>query len=284
MKKQTIWVIGGPTASGKSSLAVRLAQQIHGCVVNGDALQVYRDLQILSARPSLQEMEGIPHYLFGFVDAWTTPSVLDWLTKVTEIVPSLENPIIVGGTGMYLDALVEGINEIPDVDETIRQKVRNMSLQEVKSQLKECRFTDSQRMRRALEIQLSTGKPLSYFHDQPKKKFLNANFCVVHVLPDRERVYKSCEKRFHMMLNQGAVDEVRHLMALNATGGVLKAIGVSEIKDYLLEKISLKQAEELAVLSTKHYAKRQMTWFRHHGTPSVVVSDVQSVNIDKLTK
>jgi len=284
MKKQKIFVIGGPTASGKSSLAIRLASELSGSVVNGDAIQVYKDLSVLSARPSPEEEKIVPHYLFGYIDAWTNPSMADWLQKVKEVVPSLQNPIVVGGTGMYLDALMEGVNQIPDVDPKIRQRVRKMDLAEVASMVKDCPFKDPQRMRRALEVQLSTGKPLIYFQKLPKNKILDADFCLIHVLPQREKVYESCAVRFELMKQQGAIEEVTRLKEMKASGGVLKAIGVPEISAYLDGKISQEEMTQKVVVATRQYAKRQMTWFRHHGQPQFVISDVKNTNIKNITK
>lgn len=284
MKKQRVFVIGGPTASGKSSLAIKLAQQIKGVIVNGDAIQVYKDLQVLSARPSKAEQQNIPHYLFGYVDAWTTPSLADWLKNVKEILPTLKNPIVVGGTGMYLDALINGVNEIPEIPPEIREKVRNMPLEEVKSLMKNYPLQDPQRLRRALEVQLTTGKSLQYFHKQPKKKIENIDFCLIHVLPDREKVYQNCAKRFDLMKKEGAIEEVERLNKIKATGGVLKAIGVPEIQAYLTKEITEAEMTEKVVTSTRQYAKRQMTWFRHHGDPRYIITDISSVDIDEITK
>ena len=284
MKKQKVFVIGGPTASGKSELAVRLAQSLDGAVVNGDAIQVYKDLKVLSARPDDAELKRAPHYLYGEVDAWTHFSLANWLQRIQEIIPQLKNPIIVGGTGLYLNALVEGVNEIPDVDASIRSKVRKMPIDEVKSLVKDCPFSDPQRLRRSLEVQLSCGKPISYFYHQPKKQIVAADFSCIHVLPPREKVYLNCAKRFQIMLNQGAVDEVQHLLDIKATGGVMKAIGVPEIISFLKNECSKEEMIQQAVLSTRQYAKRQMTWFRHHGEPKHIITDVSDVNVTEITK
>lgn len=284
MKKQKVFVIGGPTASGKSSLAIRLAEALDGCVANGDAIQVYKDLQVLSARPSKEETRHIPHYLYGEVDAYTNFSVTDWLARIKEIVPNLKNPVIVGGTGLYLNALLEGISPIPDVDAEVRQKVRAMPLNEVKSLVKDCPYKDPQRLRRALEVQLSTGKTLASFYDLPKVRFLDADFCLIHILPPRDLVYENCEKRFHQMVDQGAIKEVQHLLDIKATGGVLKAIGVPEIQSFLKGEIAKTEMIDRAIIATRQYAKRQMTWFRHHGAPDHLITDISHIKIDEITK
>ncbi|MBQ4471703.1 MAG: tRNA (adenosine(37)-N6)-dimethylallyltransferase MiaA [Alphaproteobacteria bacterium] len=257
MKKQKVFVIGGPTASGKSALAIRLAQKLRGEIVNGDAIQVYQDLCILSARPSVEDEALVPHHLFGYVDAWTTPSITDWLQQVADIVPKLNNPIIVGGTGMYLDALVNGISPIPDIPTEIRNEVREMPLEEVCAEVKDCRFSDPQRLRRALEVQRTTGRPLSYFQKLKKIKYLDADFYEIQVLPDREVVYQNCADRFGIMMQMGVVAEVVDLMKKKPTGGVLKAIGLNAITSYIKKEISKEEMENLVVTATRQYAKRQ---------------------------
>ena len=284
MKKQRVFVIGGPTASGKTALALRLADKLNGQIVNGDAIQVYEDLRILSARPSVEEEQQAPHYLFGYVDAWHHLSVAEWLQAISSLIPTLENPIVVGGTGMYLDSLVNGVSPIPEIPSEVRDQVRQMPIEEVKSLIKDYRFTDPQRLRRALEVQKTTGKPISYFQSLPKRKYIEADFVEIHVLPDRERVYHSCKERFEQMIQIGAITEVQKLLEKKATGGVLKAIGVPEITAYLNKKISKEEMILSAVTATRQYAKRQMTWFRHHGHPKHIVTDVKQINIEDITK
>ena len=284
MEKKRIFVIGGPTAGGKSALSIRLAQKIGGEIVNGDAVQVYKDLRILSARPSIEDEKLIPHHLFGYVDCWTNPSIMDWIQQVEKVVQQIDIPIVVGGTGMYLDALVNGISPIPDVPPEVRVLARKTPLEEVIRKVKNCPFTDPQRLRRAYEVQLATGKTLAYFQKLPKKKFVEADFEEIIVLPDREKVYASCEQRFKQMEAEGAIEEVIDLMKKNPKGGVLKAIGVREISAYIAGAISKEQMEQEVITSTRQYAKRQMTWFRHHGNPKIVVTDPKEINLEKITK
>jgi len=284
MKKQRVFIIGGPTASGKSSFAIQLAERCNGEIVNGDAIQVYQDLRILSARPSIADEQKVPHHLFGYVDAWTTPAITDWLKNVAETVPSIQNPIIVGGTGMYLDALINGISPIPDVPDKIRQQVRKMPLNDVQKQVKDCFFTDPQRMRRALEVQLATGHSLVYFQKLQKIKYLDAEFIELTLLPDREIVYRNCETRYQQMIKEGVIQEVADLMNKNPTGGVLKAIGVQAIKQYLDKEIDEKEMANRVVTATRQYAKRQMTWFRHHGHPQYIITNPKNFDFNKITK
>lgn len=263
----------GPTASGKSGLALRLAKEKKGTVINADSMQIYKDLNLISARPTEAETEGIPHLLYGYLDAWTQGTVQDWLERVVPVLKEAENPILVGGTGLYFSSLINGINEIPEIDEDVRKQVRQMPITEVKQKVKECPFTDPQRLRRALEVQLSTGKTLIYFQSLPKKKVYDADFKTIFLNPPRELLYRNCDIRFRQMIEQGGIEEVRHLMNLKPTGGILKAIGVPEIISYLQGNITKEEMIEQAILSTRHYAKRQITWFKHQ-----IRADITCVN------
>ncbi len=264
MLLQKIYVIAGPTASGKSELALRLAEKAGGCIFNADSMQIYRDLKILSARPSDAEMRGIEHLLYGYADAFYENNVQDWLQRAVDALKNCDKtPIFTGGTGMYLNALMQGLSPIPDVDEGVRALVRAMPIEEVKARVQDCSATDPQRLRRALEVQLSTGKPLAYFQQLPKRKLVEADFKVFFVHPPRAELYAQCNNRLIQMLQNGAIEEVRRLMDMGATGGVMKAIGVPEICAYLRKELTYDEMVTAIQLSTRHYAKRQCTWFRH---------------------
>jgi len=282
MKKQKIYVIVGPTASGKSGLAVRLAEYIKGCVINADAIQIYRDLSIISARPIPEEMNGIPHLLYGYLDAWTQGTVQDWLKRLSDTLKTVKNPVLVGGTGLYISSLINGINEIPEIDLNIRKHVREMDIAEVKSLIKDCPFTDPQRLRRSLEVQLSTGKSLIYFQNKPKIKLINADFQVIFINPPRKILYQNCELRFKQMIEQGGIQEVKNLIKMKASGGVLKAIGVPEIMNYLQGVISKEDMINQAILSTRHYAKRQITWFKHQIEDKNEINSAQQFDFSTL--
>ena len=273
MKKQKINIVVGPTASGKSSLAFQMAKELSGQIVNADAFQVYSGLRVLTARPTIQDENEVPHHLYGYADNNFQENVQGWLNKACEILPSLSNPIVVGGTGMYVNALINGINEMPDIPDEVRQSVRQMDIKEVRSLLKgQSVFPDPQRQRRALEVFLATGQTIEYFQKQPSKKMIDADFYVILVQPPRQIVYDKIAKRLDVMMEQGVVQEVENLLKSNACGGVLKAIGVKEIAQFLNKELTLEQTKEQILLSTRHYAKRQMTWFRHQITPDLLMS------------
>ena len=282
MSIKKIYVIAGPTASGKSGLAVKLAKFLSGSVINSDSMQIYKDLSIVSARPTITEMGGVPHLLYGYLDAWTQGTVQDWLEKVIPALKETENPVLVGGTGLYLSSLINGINEIPPVNEKIRKQVRQMDIERVRESVRDSPFTDPQRLRRALEVQLSTGKTLSYFQSLPQKKLYQADFKVIFINPDRNLLYQNCEKRFYQMIEEGGIKEVQNLLKLNPTGGVLKAIGVPEIISYLQGDITKDQMIKKAILSTRHYAKRQITWFKHQLKSDIILSRPDELPLPEL--
>jgi len=167
-----VFIIMGSTASGKSALGCVFAHALNTGIINADSMQIYRDLPILTASPTDDEKKEVPHYLYNFVDEKTIFDVNQWLKLVSEQIKQVDFPVLVGGTGLYLSSLINGIAEIPDVDPVVRENVRQMTLEEVAEQVQDCPFTDPQRMRRALEVQLSTGKTLAFFQAQPKRKFV----------------------------------------------------------------------------------------------------------------
>lgn len=261
--KQKINIIVGPTAGGKSFFGLRLAEKIKGEIINADSMQVYQDLKILSARPLESEMYGITHHLYGYLNSHEKNSAYNWLKKAVQTVQKIENPIFIGGTGLYIDILMNGISPIPPIDLTVREEVRQMDINEVRQRVQNCFYHDSQRLRRALEVQLSTGKPLSYFQDKPKVKEIDADFTVYFINPPRGKLYEQCNARFEKMLQNGAIEEVKHLLDIHATGGVMKAIGVEQIISYLYHEYDFNQLCEIGQRVTRHYAKRQVTWFTH---------------------
>ena len=278
-----VFIIMGPTASGKSALGRLFATALKTGVINADSMQIYRDLPILTASPTEEEKKQVPHYLYNFVDEKTVFDVNQWLTLAAQQIGQMDFPVLVGGTGLYLSALINGIAEIPEVDPVIRENVRQMTLEEVAEQVQDCPFTDPQRMRRALEVQLSTGKPLAFFQAQPRRKVVqDVEFKTVFINPPRPLLHQRIEKRFHLMKRNGMVDEVRALLNLTPTGSVLKAIGVYEIQAYLEGKITENQMVEQIVAATRQYAKRQITWFKHQIRADIVLTDVKEFRFSDL--
>ncbi|WP_246204845.1 tRNA (adenosine(37)-N6)-dimethylallyltransferase MiaA [Altericroceibacterium indicum] len=280
--KQSVALIAGPTASGKSDLAVQLALEMEAkgqrcIVINADSAQVYRDLNVLSARPSPEEMRGIEHRLFGEWDGANPCSAADWSTRATQEIATAHAgntlPIIVGGTGLYMRTLLDGIAPIPAIDPDIREHIRATPVEETYAALQaedparaaQLNPADTTRIARALEVVRSTGHSLSYWQEQKEGGIGDAvHLHPLVLLPPREILYDRCNRRFSAMLECGAVEEVEALLARNLHPNlpVMRAIGVSEIAGWLEGRWSREEAVEKGAQATRNYAKRQYTWFR----------------------
>ncbi|UYV14689.1 tRNA (adenosine(37)-N6)-dimethylallyltransferase MiaA [Porphyrobacter sp. ULC335] len=275
-------LIAGPTASGKSAIALALAHILaadgrRGVIINADSAQVYADLQVLSARPSEDEMEGIDHRLFGAWDGAEACSAAGWATRAKDEIAAAhaENavPILVGGTGLYLKVLLEGIAPIPEIDPTVRAAVRAMEddaaykLLQIEDPERAMALDpgDRQRIARALEVKRATGVTLADW--QLAKAGGIAEEVTLHPLiiePERAWVYERCDTRFEAMLDGGAVAEVEALLArgLDPDLPVMRAIGVPEISAWLAGEIEAETVVAAGQQATRNYAKRQFTWFR----------------------
>ena len=264
--KKKVYIIAGPTASGKTGLSIQLAKQLKGEIINADSIQVYEDVPLLTARPTEEEKKDIPHHLFGYLDAHQTSSVQDWLDRLPNLVDTIDVPIFVGGTGLYIKSLIEGLSPIPDIPQEIRTQVRQMSTDELKSKLPNAKLTDPQRLMRAFEVLKTTGKTLEWWYEQPKKQILkDVEFKTIVLLPHREILYTHCNYRFEQMMQSGALHQVVELLQKNPqmTGGVFQAIGVSDLISFIQGTQTLEKAIEHAQQLTRNYAKRQTTWFKH---------------------
>lgn len=279
---QPVALIAGPTASGKSDLAVELAlalekRGMRGVVLNADSAQVYADLQVLSARPSEEDMRGVEHRLFGAWDGAQTCSAADWAEAARNEITQLHSegavPILVGGTGLYLRTLLEGIAPIPAIDPDIRDEVRQMPVEatyaalQIEDPLRAAQLNagDSQRVARSLEVVRSTGKSLIQW--QYEKSGGIGDTITLHpliLLPGRDWLYERCDRRFGLMLERGAIEEVKQLLAreLSPDMPVMRAIGVPEIAAYLRGDVTKEDIIISGSQATRNYAKRQFTWFR----------------------
>jgi len=275
-------LIAGPTASGKSALALELARRRRGAIVNADSMQVYRDLRIVTARPTIEEEAAAPHLLFGHVDAATNYSVGRWLEDLARVLHGLDarelTPILVGGTGMYFRAALYGLSDIPAVPDDVREKMRAWAQDKTPQQLHAelaardpataavLRKTDPQRLLRALEVLEATGKPLVSFQGPRSAPILNASECAAFFLaPERETLYARIDARFERMTQAGALDEVAALKArsLDPTLPAMRAHGVPHLIAYLDGRLTLAEAILRSQLDTRRYAKRQFTFARH---------------------
>ena len=300
-------LIGGPTASGKSDLALELAQKIkHAVIINADALQVYRPLRILSARPSEQDEMVVPHRLYGSQDGQTRGNVASWLEHVHEEVDAALmaglTPLLVGGSGMYFYSFLNGLSETPSIPPDIRHEAVTQhgflggdGFHAALSSLDPVGAAklppgDTQRMVRAYEVVRATGRPLHEWQREvilaPHPEWRIHSFILE---PQREWLYARCNNRFLSMLEKGAVAEVSSLLARNISqdSPVFKAVGVPELAAYLGGEIKLEQATARAQQATRNYAKRQLTWFRNqwaeaHRLVPVAQNDVPAMVSDVL--
>jgi tRNA dimethylallyltransferase len=275
-------IIAGPTASGKSALALALAEQKAGVIVNADSAQIYRDLPILSAAPSKEERSRAEHRLYGERDGTLPCSAAEWATlartEVLEIRAGGRLPILVGGTGLYLRTLVEGIAPVPPIDPDVRQRVRAAAVEENRSRLagldpqaaERLKPADTTRIARALEVILSTGRTLADWHSRREGGIGDiVELKPLILLPPRDWIYPRCDERFARMMEEGAVEEVQVLLSrnLNPNLPVMRAIGVREISALLRGELSREEAIAAGQQATRHYAKRQYTWFAHQPPP-----------------
>ncbi len=280
MSSNSAVVIAGPTASGKSGLALDMAEALNGVIINADSMQVYQGMPVLSAVPSVEERAGIPHRLYEIFAPSQNGSVVEWLNQaVTEVKKCQENgntPILAGGTGLYIENLINGTTPIPEVSPIVRSQVMSMladlGVNELHRRLESfdketfdrLSPNDTTRVRRAWEVWLDTGKSLSDWHREPMiKRLPNVNFIVVKIIPSKTELDERCNVRFDQMINQGALKEAErlHSLCLDRSLPAMKALGIPELFAYLDGKISLETAVELAKLHTRQYAKRQRTWF-----------------------
>ncbi|MEE2944935.1 MAG: tRNA (adenosine(37)-N6)-dimethylallyltransferase MiaA [Pseudomonadota bacterium] len=266
-------LIAGPTASGKSALALEIAAAQGGIIVNADALQVYENWRVLSARPSEEDEAQAPHALYGHVGKRDDYSVGHWLRDVSEFIDGAKRPIIVGGTGLYFSALTEGLAEIPatptELRETANARVAAEGFEALRSELdsETLRRIDQQnpmRVQRAWEVMTATGKPIWHWQDQTPPPLLPLENCAAFVMDaDKDWLNERIARRLNLMLELGAMDEAKaNLADWNPDLPSSKAIGAPELIAYLKGETTLEDARELATISTRQYAKRQRTWFR----------------------
>ncbi len=268
----------GPTASGKSALALAVAERIGGEIVNADSMQVYRDFRVLSARPSPEEEAQAPHHLYGHIDAAERYSTGRWLTDalaaIAEIKARNKTPILVGGTGLYFKALTQGLAEMPSIDAELRASLGERATTEGAPALHaelarldpqtaaRLEPNDAPRIIRALEVIETTGESITSFQANTKPALYPGEWRGLALTPDRETLYAAINTRFEKMLEQGALDEVRAFVArnLDPTLPAVKAHGNPALAAYLRGELTLAAATEIGQRDTRRYAKRQFTW------------------------
>ena len=279
-KQSKIILISGPTASGKTNFAVKIAKKIRGEIINTDSMQVYKKLKILTARPNKIEQKNIKHHLYGFVDLNEKFSTGQWLEltikKIKNIQQRKKIPILVGGTGLYFQSLVDGLVKIPEIPLKFRNKVRLISKRDgqkrfYKKLLKldpniKDKFdpNDTQRSIRAYEIKSYTDISMYDWLAKTKSEFKDSNFLKLYIETKREKLIKKINLRTLNMINGGAINEVKKFLKLKIRKdqSVNKVIGIAELTQYLNHEVTLEEAKELISIKTRQYAKRQATWAR----------------------
>ena len=278
-------IIAGPTASGKSGRALALGQDLKGVVINADSMQVYKDLPVLTAQPSAEEQTLLPHKLYSVLDASALCNAAMWAEmaaiEVKRCLEQNQTPLLTGGTGFYIKALLEGLSPVPDVSSETRERVsalreelgRDAFYQALceKDPENTLHPNDTQRVIHAFSIFEETGKPLTWWQAQPKKRLLpeNLEIKIELIMPPRAELHKRIESRFDAMLAQGVLEEVRVLTTRIDRGDVpenatiIVAHGFRALRAHIKGEMSLQKARDIAIQDTKHYAKRQETWFRH---------------------
>ncbi|MFQ5973137.1 MAG: tRNA (adenosine(37)-N6)-dimethylallyltransferase MiaA [Alphaproteobacteria bacterium] len=273
-------IIGGPTASGKSALALDLAERRNGVVINADAMQVYRELRVLTARPGPEQEARAPHRLYGIMSAGERCSAGRWrglaVGEIEAARAAGRLPVVVGGSGLYLRALMDGIAPVPRIPDDVRRAAgalhRRLGGEAFHAMLegrdpemaRRLSPGDGQRLVRAWEVLEATGRSLADWQREPHDTS-RYDFEAIVLLPPRELLYATCDSRFRAMLDAGALEEVRALdkLGLSDVQPIMKALGVRELRAHLRGEIELDAAVRLAGQATRRYAKRQLTWFRH---------------------
>ena len=302
-KQSKIILISGPTASGKSSFAVKIAKKIQGEIINADSMQVYKKLKILTARPNKIEQKNIKHHLYGFVDLKEKFSTGQWLElvskKIKEIKKRKKIPVLVGGTGLYFQSLINGLVKIPEIPLKFRNKIRMIQKKEGQKKfykrllkidpIAKDKFdpNDAQRTIRAFEIKSFTKISMYEWLNKTKSEFKDEEFLKLYIDFKREGLIKQISLRSIKMIELGAINEVKKFIKskIKKDLSVNKVIGIDELTQYLDKKINLDQAQELISIKTRQYAKRQATWARSRMISWVKINPIKITDyIKKLKK
>lgn len=301
MSQNKVIVIAGPTASGKSSLAIDVAKFANGIVINCDSMQVYKYTPIISACPDETDKNTVEHRLFEIYEPSVKGNVVDWLElAVKEIQSAWERnkiPVVVGGTGLYIDNLINGTTPIPETPSETREKVSDLlkekgslylhkMLENIDSEsAKRISPNDVTRLSRAIEVFEHTKTPLSVWHTKPMvKKLPSAEFFVIKICPTAEELDARCYLRFDQMIKAGALDEIKFLNSLNLNEKLpaMKALGVPELMEYINQKCTLEEAVDNAKLHTRQYAKRQRTWFKNKLKANLELPNCYKGNFEEI--
>ncbi len=278
--KKSLLIITGPTGVGKSKFAVKLAEIMNGVIINADSIQVYKNLDIISSQPKNEDKKKIKHYLYGFRNIEQNFSVGLWVKELKKTLRliSISNklPILVGGSGLYLNAVCKGLSEIPNINSQIKNNTRDLlkenGINFLKSKIKQIDYSffkknsDRQRIIRAFEVYSATGKNMTFWHTKKKKIIKNRKIFIISINCDRKIIYERCEKRFDLFLKNGALREIKLIWdkKIDRNLSSMKSVGVKWLLEFYDGKISLQNAINLSKRDTRRYVKRQNTWFKNN--------------------
>ena len=285
--KNEMIIIAGATCTGKSAIAIGLAKRINGAIINADSVQVYKDINLLSARPRKNEMKDVPHFLYGYVDININFSVSDWLLDLKSTLIDIRKfqkvPILVGGSGLYLNAVINGLSPIPNITKKTKKqclsKFNQIGIEKFKEMIFDIdpsfkrRNNDKHRLLRAYNVFVETGKNMSYWHSLPREKKIDKVIYPFLFCLDRKTLYKKCDDRFNKMILEGGLAEVKSIYhKVDRSLPIAKSLGVKWLLSYLDKEISLEEAISLSMRDTRRYVKRQITWFKHNYIPYKIVN------------
>ena len=292
MKK--VIILGGPTASGKSKLAIKLAKELNGEIINADSMQVYKHFPILTSQPKEKDLKKIKHHLYGYINTNKEFNAIMWLSDTIKKIDSLQFknkvPIVVGGSGLYLEFLCKGINNLPIISDKTKKKVeqviqntRKKKMQELLYEidaeyLSKINISDTLRVSKLLQVYFQTKKNITFFH-QSKRQVNEYNFLKIFYKPDREVVKLNIKKRFYQMLEDGLIQEVNSNNKKVKNSNISKAIGYGEIIDYLNKKISFEEVSSVMLRKTKNFAKRQYTWFNNRYVSDITLQSKDNYSL-----
>ena len=292
MKK--IIIVGGPTASGKSKFALNLAKLVDGEIINADSMQIYKYFSILTSQPKKNDYKVIPHHLYGYVDTNVKYNAVKWLydtnLKIRELLKNNKTPIVVGGSGLYLEFLCKGVNNMPKISINTKEKVRsllknisdadllNLIIKIDKNYSQKLNIADKFRITKLLEVYFETKKNITYFHSK-NKKTNNYDFFKVLISPDKNKVRINIKKRFIEMLEGGLVEELKKYRKKVVDCNIENAIGFKEINSFIENKVTLEEATNLTVKKTKNFAKRQYTWFENRFDQNLKVNGEDNISL-----
>ena len=293
MNKKTVIVIAGPTASGKTSLSIGIAKKIGGEIVSADSMQIYKDMDIATAKPTEAEMQGIPHHLISIVESDESFSVAAYKEKAVEAIADIfcrgRIPVVVGGTGLYIDTLVNNTTffdfDKSDQREKLQMRLQNEGIEKLFDELKSVdpetakrlHINDTKRILRALEVYYSTGKTISLQAELSHENESQYNWLIIGLTAEnRDVLYDRINRRVGIMLDDGLIEEAKAFFSSEKSSTAKQAIGYKELKGFLNGSISLKEATENLKRETRRYAKRQLTWFRRN-------KNINWINIDNKT-